>query len=77
MRLSLKDIGNRAQKSSVSMGEREDKFFNFNFPSINQLDLDMRMEDFPEEQGDRISKRMIGSMIKIEEDWGQKDKDDI
>lgn len=38
-RLSLKEIANRCQKSSGSMGEKEDKFFNFNFPSINQLDL--------------------------------------
>jgi hypothetical protein len=32
------------------MGEcnKEDRFFGFNFPSINQIDLDMRMEDFGE-----------------------------
>lgn len=43
LRISLKDIGNRGQKSCLSMGEKEEKLFNFNFPSINQLDLDMRM----------------------------------
>ena len=45
VRASLKDILNRVHKSSGSMGEslKEEKFFNFNFPSINQIDLDMRM----------------------------------
>lgn len=75
MRVSLKDIINRVQKSSLSMGEKEDRFFSFNFPSINQLDLDIRMDDFPEEPAERLSKPMINSMIKIEEEWGNKEKD--
>ena len=51
LRASLKEITNRVQKSTGSMGEsnKDERFFNFNFPSINQLDLDMRMEDFNEE----------------------------
>lgn len=76
-RPSFKDILNRVQKSSGSMGEsnKEDKFFNFNFPSINQLDLDLRMEDFNEDHLSRNSRHLIGSMIKIEEEWSEKDKD--
>jgi len=48
--MSLKDIGNQRGKNSGSMADcnKDDKFFGFNFPSINQLDLDMRMEDFGE-----------------------------
>ena len=44
-RASLRDIINRCHKSTGSMGEsnKDEKFFNFNFPSINQIDLDMRM----------------------------------
>ena len=54
------------QKSSGSVGEghREEKFFSFNFPSINQIDLDMRMDDFNEEQL-RQGGAVVGSMIKI------------
>ena len=59
------------------MGEssKDDRFFSFNFPSINQLDLDMRMEDFGEENMGRHSKHIIGSMIKIEEEWNEREKD--
>ena len=35
----------------------------------------MRMEDFNESQMIRQSKQVIGSMIKIEEEWNDKDKD--
>lgn len=50
-------------------GVKDDRFFSFNFPSINQIDLDMRMEDFGDENIGRHSKQLIGSMIKIEEEW--------
>lgn len=68
--MSLREIGNRG-KSSGEMGEgvKDDRFFSFNFPSINQIDLDMRMEDFGDENIGRHSKQLIGSMIKIEEEW--------
>lgn len=76
-RPSLKEIINRVQKSSGSMcdSNKEERFFTFNFPSINQLDLEMRMEDFNEEHMVRPSKEMVGSMIKIEEEWNEKEKD--
>ena len=61
---------NRVQKSSGSMGEgqKEERLFSFNFPSINQIDLEMRMDDFNEEQL-RQGGSVVGSMIKIEEGW--------
>lgn len=55
---------------------KDEKSVHFILPSINQLDFEMKMEDFGEENACKRSRNVIGSMIKIEEEWaGAKDKD--
>jgi hypothetical protein len=55
---------------------KDEKFFISSFPSINQMDLELRIDDFPEGQENRYSKAVLGSMVKIEEEWNAKEKGD-
>lgn len=54
---------------------KEDKG-SFVLPSINQLDFEMKMEDFGDENVCKGSRNVVGSMIRIEEEWaGKQEKD--
>lgn len=76
---SLKEITNRVQNGGSMKSindqvvrEREEKYFISSFPSINQMDLEMRIDDFPEGQENRYSRVVLGSMAKIEEEWNDR-----
>lgn len=44
----------------------------YSFPSINQMELEIRMED-RENHGSRV---MVDSMLKVDEEWMGKEKMD-
>lgn len=45
----LKQITAKVENCGESLGDvnKDDKYFMYSFPSINQIDLEMKMEDFP------------------------------
>lgn len=44
---------------------KEDKCCSYSFPSINQMDLEIKIEDFQNDKENGCSRMMLGSLMKV------------